>query len=186
MFRSSEEATATTRPAVGTAATARLQPAGFSLAGGFLVVVAATVTASLSFAPAEITARVLIMAIAVCGYAACGIRVTVSLATAVTAWLFGTGFLVNGAGELSFGGSDLLRLGLLVVAALGGSTYAATRRAAGRRLRRSSEIAATEPGRPGDGDHDQHDQRRHGELGGRKPWRLRERRDLQDRRAGVQ
>ncbi|MFC7645961.1 hypothetical protein ACFQX6_39210 [Streptosporangium lutulentum] len=140
-------------------------------------------TASLSFAPAEITARVLIMAIAVCGYAACGIRVTVSLATAVTAWLFGTGFLVNGAGELSFGGSDLLRLGLLVVAALGGSTYAATRRAAGRRLRRSSEIAATEPGRPGDGDHDQHDQRRHGELGGRKPWRLRERRDLQDRRA---
>lgn len=189
--RPPEETVARARPSEDAVATARSEPVGFSLGGGFLVVIAATVVASLSFVPAETTARVLIMALAVFGYAACGIRITVSLATAVMAWLFGTGFLVNTAGELGFTGSDLLRLGLLVVAALGGSTCAAMRRAAaGRRPRVSSEVAAAEPGQPGGGetggDRDQQDQRRHGEFGDRKPGRLRERRDLQDRRAGVQ
>ena len=171
------------------------EPAGFSLGGGFLVVIAATVVASLPFAPAETTARVLIMALAVFGYAACGIRITVSLATAVMAWLFGTGFLVNTAGELGFTGSDLLHLGLLVVAALGGSTCAAMRRTAARatisafhpRSRRRSPAgpAAVRPAATAATAATRTSGVTVNSATG-SPARLRERRDLQDRRAGVQ
>lgn len=104
----------------------RSEPIGFSLAGGFLVVVGSTVTASLLFSPSELSGRVLIMMIAVCGYAAREIPRSISLATAVMAWLFTTGFLVNAAGELTFGRPDLLRLGLLLLAvALTGGTRTA-------------------------------------------------------------
>ncbi|MEU8381358.1 hypothetical protein [Streptosporangium sp. NPDC048865] len=105
------------------------EPAGFSLAGGFVVVVAAVATASMLLAPAEVAGRVLVVVIAVCAYSARGVRAGVALATAVMAWSFGTGFLVNGAGELTFGRPDLLRLGLLVVVALGANACAAAYRA---------------------------------------------------------
>ncbi|MER6825220.1 hypothetical protein ABT352_04455 [Streptosporangium sp. NPDC000563] len=114
-----------------------IEPVGFSLAGGFVTVVATAATASLLLAPAETAGRVLIMAIAVCAYAARGVRAGVALATAVMAWFFGTGFLVNGAGELSFGRQDLLRLGLFTIVALGTNACVAGCRmvAARRRLR---------------------------------------------------
>jgi hypothetical protein len=63
------------------------------------------------------------------------------------AWLFGTGFLVNGAAELGFDRPDLLRLGLFTAAALVASTCTAMRRAvAGRspRVARSAEMPGVE------------------------------------------
>ncbi|MGJ6963652.1 hypothetical protein ACSDR0_17250 [Streptosporangium sp. G11] len=123
------------------------EPVGFSLAGGFVTVVATAATASLLLASAEVTGRVLIMVIAVCAYAACGVRAGVALATAVMAWFFGTGFLVNGAGELSFGRPDLLRLGLFVVVALGANACAAAYRAIVARRRLHVPLPGEDPSR---------------------------------------
>ncbi|MFF3440726.1 hypothetical protein [Streptosporangium sp. NPDC002721] len=123
------------------------EPVGFSLAGGFVTVVAAVAAASLLLAPAEATGRVLIMAIAVCAHAAREVRAGVALATAVMAWFFSTGFLVNGAGELSFGRPDLLRLGLLVVVALGANACAASYRAITARRRLRVTLAGEDPSR---------------------------------------
>ncbi|MGS2642523.1 hypothetical protein [Streptosporangium sp. LJ11] len=123
------------------------EPAGFSLAGGFVAVVAAAMAASLLLAPAEVAGRVLIMAIAVCAYAACGVRAGVALATAVMAWFFGTGFLVNGAGELSFGRPDLVRLGMLVAVALGANACTAAYRVVAARRRLRVPLAGEDPSR---------------------------------------
>ncbi|WP_329088827.1 MULTISPECIES: hypothetical protein [unclassified Streptosporangium] len=123
------------------------EPVGFSLAGGFVTVVATAATASLLLAPAEVAGRVLIMAIAVCAYAACGVRAGVALVTAVMAWFFGTGFLVNGAGELSFGRPDLLRLGLFVVVALGANAGTAVCRAVAARRRLRVPLPSEDPSR---------------------------------------
>ncbi|MER5650058.1 hypothetical protein [Streptosporangium sp. NPDC002524] len=121
------------------------EPVGFSLAGGFVAVVAAAAGASLLLAPAEVTGRVLIMAIVVCAHAARGVRAGVALATAVMAWFFCTGFLVNAAGELSFGRPDLLRLGLLVVVALGANACAAAHRAVAARRRLGVPLPGEDP-----------------------------------------
>ncbi|MEV7010272.1 hypothetical protein [Streptosporangium sp. NPDC051022] len=93
------------------------EPVGFPLSDGFLVTVAATVVASLLFAPGDTTARVAVMMIAVCVHVLREPRRSVALATAVMAWLFTTGFLVNTSAELTFGGHDLTRLGLLLLVA---------------------------------------------------------------------
>ncbi|SDH64137.1 hypothetical protein SAMN05421505_11987 [Sinosporangium album] len=100
-------------------------PVGLPLAAGFTVVVMATALASLVFSQGDLAGRVLIMAMAVAGFALSGVRIGASLGTGVIAWMFTTGFLVNDAGELSLSTDDAARLVLFVVTALGGTAVAA-------------------------------------------------------------
>lgn len=86
----------------------------FLIPGGFAVAVAACVGAS--FLPAEWQAYAMAAAVGV--YALWSRNVLAGLATGVMAWFFATGFLVNGAGELTFGSADLVRLGILMAPGL--------------------------------------------------------------------
>lgn len=71
------------------------------------------------------TPRVVAMALAVGAYAAWSRSLLAASATALMGWLFTTGFLVNGLGELSLTAPDLLRLGMFGGVALAGYGVAA-------------------------------------------------------------
>lgn len=86
----------------------------FLIPGGFALAVVAC--AGAAFLPADW--QIYAMAAAVGAYALWSRSALAGLATGVMAWFFTTGFLVNGAGELSFGGADLLRLGILMAPGL--------------------------------------------------------------------
>ncbi|MBB5082640.1 hypothetical protein [Nonomuraea endophytica] len=89
------------------------------------LVVGAFVTAVLSCAVAaplfpEAVARTVVVAVLAGAYSLWGRSLLVALAAAGMAWLFVTGFLVNGLGVLTFAEGDLIRLGVLAAAAIGG------------------------------------------------------------------
>ncbi|MEU0522004.1 hypothetical protein [Streptosporangium sp. NPDC006007] len=128
----------------------RSEQVGFSLAGGLLAVIAATVVASLVFTAAETAGRLSVVMLAVCCHAARGVRVAAAVATVVMAWLFTTGFLVNSAGELTFDGPGLSRLGLLAVAALAGGGYAVFHRAPVAQRRESTSVPSAQHDHAGD------------------------------------
>ncbi|MFI7611254.1 hypothetical protein ACIBP6_08555 [Nonomuraea terrae] len=93
-------------------------PAGLLVAGGFAVTVlaCAVVAAAVPGAPA----RVWVMAAVVTVFAARARDVPAALVTALTAWCFTTGFLANALGTLTFGRSDLVRLGVFAAGGLAG------------------------------------------------------------------
>ncbi|PZG18507.1 hypothetical protein [Nonomuraea aridisoli] len=93
-------------------------PAGLLVAGGFAVTVLKC--AVVAAAVPGTRARVWVMAAVVTAFAARARSLPAGLATAVTAWCFTTGFLVNTLGTLTFGRSDLVRLGVFAVGGLGG------------------------------------------------------------------
>jgi hypothetical protein len=96
-------------------------PAGLMIVGGFSVIVLASMAAALLFPASDPWPRVMIMAVAVCGYGAGTAHIVSALTTAGFAWLFTTGFLINTAGELALTGvADLQRLAVLALAALAG------------------------------------------------------------------
>lgn len=80
-------------------------PFGISLAGGAVLVVAATLAAA-AVTPAHATgARLLIVAIAVCGYSSVVRDARASLTVAGLAYLLFTGFLLNHYGDLTWDGT---------------------------------------------------------------------------------
>lgn len=93
-------------------------PTGLLLAGGFAVTVLAC--AVVAAAVPGTRARVWVMAAVVTVFAARARSVPAALVTALTAWCFTTGFLVNAAGTLTFGRSDLVRLGVFAAGGLAG------------------------------------------------------------------
>ncbi|MFI6499592.1 hypothetical protein [Nonomuraea typhae] len=84
----------------------------FLIVGGFVTAVLSSAVAALLFP--EPGARVAVVALLVGGYAMWGRSLVSALATGVTAWMFATGFLVNGLGVLSFSSDDLVRLAVLL------------------------------------------------------------------------
>ncbi|WP_157251611.1 hypothetical protein [Nonomuraea typhae] len=132
----------------------------FLIVGGFVAAVLSSAVAALLFL--EPGARVAVVAVLVGAYATWGRSLAAALATGVMAWMFATGFLVNGLGVLSFSPDDLVRLAVLLavgvsgyllgagpamVRALGGATQAyAVRR---RRSAAAPPRAAGTPYAPG-------------------------------------
>ncbi|MGW5683863.1 hypothetical protein [Nonomuraea sp. NPDC003754] len=98
-------------------------PLEFMISGGFVVSVAACAAVAALLPPG--TPRVVAMALAVGAYAAWSRSLLAASATALMGWLFTTGFLVNGLGELSLTAPDLLRLGMFGGVALAGYGVAA-------------------------------------------------------------
>jgi hypothetical protein len=97
-------------------------PLGFALAVGFATCVCGCLIASLAAPPQQTAARLAVLALIIGGFAAVVRNLPGSLLTAVIAWSMYLGFLVDQAGELRWhGGTDLLRLGVLVAAAVAGS-----------------------------------------------------------------
>ncbi|TDD44034.1 hypothetical protein E1286_27825 [Nonomuraea terrae] len=94
-------------------------PAGLLVAGGFAVTVLAC--AVVAAAVPGTRARVWVMAAVVTVFAARARDVPAALVTALTAWCFTTGFLVNALGTLTFGRSDLVRLGVFAAGGLAGA-----------------------------------------------------------------
>ncbi|MGV9305617.1 hypothetical protein ACWDLG_19765 [Nonomuraea sp. NPDC003727] len=93
-------------------------PLEFMISGGFVVSVAACAAVAALLPPG--TPRVAAMALVVGAYAAWSRSLLAASATALMGWLFTTGFLVNGLGELSLTAPDLLRLGMFGGVALAG------------------------------------------------------------------
>jgi hypothetical protein len=120
-------------------------PLGFLIPLGFVVVVAVCAAASLAL-PAGVV-RVTAMGVAVVAFAGWARSLTAASATAVTAWFFATGFLVNAAGELTFASPDLVRLGAFAGAGLVGSAFAVSRdlRAGPKRVRTEAYCSPSPP-----------------------------------------
>jgi hypothetical protein len=87
------------------AVTSTRTPFGISLAGGAVTVVAAALAAA-AVTPAHATgARLLVVAIAVCGYSSAVRDAQASFAVAGLAYLLFTGFLLNRYGDLTWDGT---------------------------------------------------------------------------------
>ncbi|MGW0801486.1 hypothetical protein [Nonomuraea sp. NPDC002799] len=111
------------------------------LPAGFVLAVGACVVAAVAFA--EISARVVLVTVAVGLFGVWARRYLAALATGVMAWCFATGFLVHAAGELAFQPDDLARLGTISVAALVGCACGQVRRVL--RSRRPTMAVETRP-----------------------------------------
>ncbi|ETK30527.1 hypothetical protein [Microbispora sp. ATCC PTA-5024] len=86
--------------------------------GGAVTTAACAAVASvLHGAPARVTAMVLVTG----AFAAVARRPAAGAATAVIGWMLTTGFLVNGAGELTMSRADAARLAAFGAAGLGGA-----------------------------------------------------------------
>jgi hypothetical protein len=97
-------------------------PMGIALAAGFATAAAGCLLAALASPPHEPGPRLVVLALAVAGFAAAVRNLTAALLTAGIAWSMYLGFLVGHAGELRWhGGADLMPLGVLVAAALLGA-----------------------------------------------------------------
>ncbi|WP_214321872.1 hypothetical protein [Nonomuraea sediminis] len=83
----------------------------------------------------DLPGRLAAMVIVVGVYAMSVRSVVGALATAVMAWLFATGFLVNAEGMLTFSRADLLRLGLFLGAGLAGCLLSVRPARAGHPMR---------------------------------------------------
>jgi hypothetical protein len=90
-------------------------PFGINLAVGALVTVGATMVAAAAFSPGEVSARLLVVAVAVGGYAVMAADVGAAFATALLGFLLYTGFLANQYGTLTWDGASSVRH-LLVLA----------------------------------------------------------------------
>jgi len=100
-------------------------PTGLLAGAGFVVIVAATVVAAIAFGLHEAVGRLALLAVAVGGFAVIIGDLIASMVTAAIAWLFLNGFLIDQHAELRWHGTvDLVRLAVLVGAALAGSAYA--------------------------------------------------------------
>jgi hypothetical protein len=98
-------------------------PTGVVVAIGFTVVVAGCLVAALVLPPNATTGRLIILSVDIAGFAAIAQSRAAALVTAALSWPFYLGFLVDQHGELSWHGPiDLMRLFVLVAAALGGSS----------------------------------------------------------------
>ncbi|MFI6909842.1 hypothetical protein ACIBKY_51865 [Nonomuraea sp. NPDC050394] len=96
----------------------RILPLGGLVVGAFVTAVLSCAVAAPLFP--EAAARTAVVALLVGAYSLWGRSPLVALAAAGMAWLFVTGFLVNGLGVLTFAEGDLVRLGVLVAAGIGG------------------------------------------------------------------
>ncbi|MDF5752838.1 hypothetical protein [Spongiactinospora sp. TRM90649] len=97
---------------------------GFQVAGGFAVALLACLGAAALFSRGETVAQVVVVAVAVGGYSAAVRRPLPALVTAIFAWAFTTGFLVNSDGVLTVGTlADLERFALFWLAALAGVAW---------------------------------------------------------------
>ncbi|MCC5575643.1 hypothetical protein IMZ11_08305 [Microtetraspora sp. AC03309] len=126
----------------------RRPPVEFLIPGGFVLVVVTCAVAALALP--EGTVRVITMAAAVGAFALWAGNPAAALATAATAWFFTTGFLVNGAGELTFSRDDVIRLGAFVATGLAGLGCDRLRQVHGsrRRARRLMRARADPRRRP--------------------------------------
>jgi hypothetical protein len=97
-------------------------PLGFALAAGFTTSMVACLLASLAAPPHHATARLVVLALVIAGFAASVRSLPGAVLSAGMAWSMYLGFLVDQTGELRWHGVvDLVRLGVLVVVALAGS-----------------------------------------------------------------
>ncbi|MEU8276375.1 hypothetical protein ACFYOK_33785 [Microbispora bryophytorum] len=103
----------------------RPAPLEFLVVGGFVSAVLSCVAAALAFS--DIPDRVVTVAIVVGVYAARGRSLVSASATAIMAWMFLTGFLVNDAGTLTFSPADMVRLGILLATGLLGGAVGMVR-----------------------------------------------------------
>jgi hypothetical protein len=101
-----------------------------SIPAGFVFVVGLCAVAALTFP--QSVARVVVMGVGVGAFGAWAVHYPAVLCTGAMAWCFTTGFLVNAAGELTFGREDLLRLaaftGVAVAGCACGQVFRALRR----------------------------------------------------------
>jgi hypothetical protein len=104
------------------------------VAGGFAVSVAACAVVALVVADVQVRCWLMALVVALSGLVARD--VIAALATVVTAWCLTTGFLVNTLGTLTFAQDDLLRLGQMTAAALGGTALGRATHAALTHARR--------------------------------------------------
>ncbi|GGS97372.1 hypothetical protein ACFFV7_21740 [Nonomuraea spiralis] len=93
------------------------RPLEFLIVGGFVLSVSACAAVSLVLPGDAVTLRVVVMGAVVPIYSFWSRSAVAGPATAVMSWFFATGFLVNGAGELTFASADVVRA--LVFLALG-------------------------------------------------------------------
>ncbi|WP_155346096.1 hypothetical protein [Acrocarpospora pleiomorpha] len=100
-----------------------------------MVVILACSTVALGIPATEIGTRVAVIAAVVGLFGAWARHMGAALVTAVMAWFFATGFLVNAAGLLTFVGQDFIRLTVLLGASITGGAY-------GVRARRRAAFAA--------------------------------------------
>ncbi len=108
-------------------------PSGVTVAGGAAACVAAALVVSL-IPVSHSGIRESVFAMALAGYAAYCLDIIAVAATVPLFWLVQDGFLVDRYGVLSWHGrSDLLRVGLLVVAAVAGLAAGASYRRGARR-----------------------------------------------------
>ncbi|MFI6600263.1 hypothetical protein ACIBHX_28800 [Nonomuraea sp. NPDC050536] len=96
----------------------RAKPIEFVIAGGFVASVAGCAATAMLFS--DLPGRVAAMALVVGVYAMSVRDVVGAPVTAVMAWMFTTGFLVNSEGTVTLSRADLLRLGLFLAAGLVG------------------------------------------------------------------
>lgn len=111
----------------------RAKPIEFVIAGGFVASVAGCAATAMLLS--DLPGRVAAMALVVGVYAMSVRSVVGALATAMMAWLFATGFLVNTEGTLTFSRADLLRLGLFLGAGLAGCLLSVRPARAGHPMR---------------------------------------------------
>lgn len=79
---------------------------GINVAIGAALMVGSTMVAAVLFSMGEVSARLVVVAIAVGAYAAAVADVRASLATAALGYLLFTGFLVNQYGDLAWDGAS--------------------------------------------------------------------------------
>ncbi|WP_204039709.1 hypothetical protein [Acrocarpospora phusangensis] len=99
-----------------------------------MAVILACSIVALSVPGTETGTRVAVIAAVVGLFGGWARHMGAALLTGVIAWLFATGFLVNTVGLLTFTGPDLVRLAVLLGAAVTGGVY-------GARARRRAALA---------------------------------------------